>query len=775
MRGNGARQDIPFGRIVHMAGVSGAVPGHFNILTQAGGSPLRATALRDIEPDLPIPTIPCLRMKKLFISLSNDPPAGFEQRRPAADELRESLVAIYADREDTARKAYGDLFRELRGYLFTRSSACTQRRISPTCTHMTIAVHMEDSLADWASALLDLMQDHGGVGSENSGSAPSFDAIAELIPVCIFITDENMVLRYANQFALDLLGYDRSDLGTGVSSFNIIAPTDRDRALANYQKRKQGQESGPVEYMIRKKDGTTIPVLFNINTMKTKGRITGYCGGFIDISDWKSAVRKSREQFTMVFESSPSLMAVLQQSDGRILEANDTFCKSVGADKGQVTGRTMGDLGIVCEQAECSQIHEFFRKVGYDKKAEVLIRLKDSTEKTARFGGCSLEFDGIDCLLISGEDTTQRNRISKALRQSEHMLKLVMDTIPQHIFWKDRNSVYLGCNQNFARVAGVGSPDEIVGKTDYDLAWKREEAEFFRKIDQEVMQSQQPKYHIIEPQYQAEGKEAWLDTNKIPITDEHGKVVGMLGTYEDITERIKAEDQLHKTNEKLNKTVAELDRFVYSASHDLGAPLKSILGLIHIAKKDRDPQQMEEYLTYIENSVHKLEQVIQSLISYSRNSRLAINKESFRFGDLVQEIRDELAYLPDAPKVHYDLRQGRNTVLDTDRQRLKLILHNLINNSIKYSDPEKAQTVIQLAMQHRNGHYNISVTDNGIGIAKEAIDKIFTMFYRGTEHSEGTGLGLYIVKETVRMLNGDIVVHSVPGTSTVFKVKIPAG
>jgi two-component system, cell cycle sensor histidine kinase and response regulator CckA len=155
---------------------------------------------------------------------------------------------------------------------------------------------------------------------------------------------------------------------------------------------------------------------------------------------------------------------------------------------------------------------------------------------------------------------------------AEEMLQMVMDSIPQYIFWKNRHFVYLGCNRNFAQAAGVGEPEKIKGKTDYDLAWKKEEADFFRECDRRVMENDQPEYHIIEPQYQAGGKQAWLDTNKIPLHDSDGNVVGILGTYEDITERIKTEEAL-KLYEKIVATTSDLmsilnSDYVYLAVND---------------------------------------------------------------------------------------------------------------------------------------------------------------------------------------------------------------
>ncbi len=159
-------------------------------------------------------------------------------------------------------------------------------------------------------------------------------------------------------------------------------------------------------------------------------------------------------------------------------------------------------------------------------------------------------------IYAAARDVTERIRMEEELRRSREMLQSVMDTIPQFIFWKDRNSVYLGCNQNGARIAGVASPEAIVGKTDYDLAWKKEEADFFRECDERVMSSGKAEYHIIEPQLQADGKQAWLNTNKAPLRDREGNVIGILVTFEDITERIRIEDKLAVSEDRFSRAIA---------------------------------------------------------------------------------------------------------------------------------------------------------------------------------------------------------------------------
>ncbi|KAM3097551.1 PAS domain S-box protein [Phormidesmis sp. 146-12] len=146
---------------------------------------------------------------------------------------------------------------------------------------------------------------------------------------------------------------------------------------------------------------------------------------------------------------------------------------------------------------------------------------------------------------------------SAQLPIATQLFQRVLDTLPQLIFWKDRNSVYLGCNHNGAKVAGVASPEQIIGKTDYDMPWKLEEAESFRERDRRVIESGIPQLHIIEPQQQADGKQAWLDTSKLPLKNDQGDVIGILVTIEDITDRITLDQEKQRFQTDLEAKVAQ--------------------------------------------------------------------------------------------------------------------------------------------------------------------------------------------------------------------------
>jgi PAS domain S-box-containing protein len=144
----------------------------------------------------------------------------------------------------------------------------------------------------------------------------------------------------------------------------------------------------------------------------------------------------------------------------------------------------------------------------------------------------------------------ERKKVAEKLYESQQMLQLVTNSIPQAIFWKDRNLAYLGCNAVFAKHAGLASPQDVLGKTNADMPWRKEDTEFYNKCDREVIENNTGKYHISEPQLQADGKQAWLDANKVPLHDSEGNVVGVLGIYEDVTERRQAERALQIAEER---------------------------------------------------------------------------------------------------------------------------------------------------------------------------------------------------------------------------------
>ena len=160
-------------------------------------------------------------------------------------------------------------------------------------------------------------------------------------------------------------------------------------------------------------------------------------------------------------------------------------------------------------------------------------------------------------------DVTDRKKAERKVQEKQSLLEQIVENTPHSIFWKDRNSVYLGCNRNFARQAGVEKPEEIIGKTDYELPWEKTETEFFRKIDREVIESGQPQLGIEEPQLQADGTQATLLTSKVPLANSQGDIIGILGIYVDITSRKLAEDELRQREELLRLILASTGEGIF--------------------------------------------------------------------------------------------------------------------------------------------------------------------------------------------------------------------
>jgi two-component system, sensor histidine kinase len=240
-----------------------------------------------------------------------------------------------------------------------------------------------------------------------------------------------------------------------------------------------------------------------------------------------------------------------------------------------------------------------------------------------------------------------------------------------------------------------------------------------------------------------------------------------------ITDVRVAEAKLHQQNRELDQTNKELDRFVYSVSHDLSAPLKSILGLVNISRISSEPVEHITYLNRIESSVKKLELFISEILDYSRNKRQEIVVEQIKLKELCSEILENLKYNEDFSRIKVDLTELHNDEILQDKARLRIILNNLLTNAVKFQKRfEGHDPYIRISSRRSGERVHIEIEDNGEGIRDELQTRIFDMFYRGNENSRGSGLGLYIAKEAAVRINGNISVRSEYGKGSTFIVEL---
>jgi len=231
--------------------------------------------------------------------------------------------------------------------------------------------------------------------------------------------------------------------------------------------------------------------------------------------------------------------------------------------------------------------------------------------------------------------------------------------------------------------------------------------------------------------------------------------------------------QLVQNNKLLMKANNELDRFVYSTSHDLRAPLTSVMGLINIAENSGDAQEIKRYMNMMRDRIISLDKFIKDITDYSRNNRLNVGKENIKLAPLVTEVWETLQYAPEAQHIHFHMEIPEDMEVLSDRSRLTVILSNLISNAIRYHDHGKEERYIRLRVLMNGYGFYLKVEDNGQGISPEYHQRVFDMFYRANEQSKGSGLGLYIVKETLDKLSGSIHLESAPGVGSTFTVRLP--
>lgn len=230
--------------------------------------------------------------------------------------------------------------------------------------------------------------------------------------------------------------------------------------------------------------------------------------------------------------------------------------------------------------------------------------------------------------------------------------------------------------------------------------------------------------------------------------------------------------RVEKRNAELRKLNNELDSFVYSTSHDLRAPLASILGLVNLSRMEA--QNKDHYINLIEKSVKKLDLFINEIIDYSKNARLELTVAAIDFAHLLSDIFDNLEYLEEKKHIKKSINISGTIPLYSDKVRLGIILSNLITNAMKYYNPNNPSPYVLIQVNTGKAGATIKVTDNGIGIAEEPKKNIFKMFYRASDKSSGSGLGLYIVKEALEKLGGRITVDSKLGIGSTFEITLPS-
>ncbi len=366
------------------------------------------------------------------------------------------------------------------------------------------------------------------------------------------------------------------------------------------------------------------------------------------------------------------------------------------------------------------------------------------------------------------------------------MLQHTVEELPLRVFWKDRESRYLGGNAMFAKDAGLSSSGKLIGKTDFDLVWK-EHAQRYRDDDRQVMESCTARLGFEEPAILG-GKATWVRTSKVPLRDASGNVVGLIGVYEDITERKQAEQEIREMNEELEARFLERSRQLLAAQDELmhreklallgkvadtvGHELRNPLGVMNNAVyflqtvlADAD-ETTKEYLGIIKEEIADAERIVSDLLDAVRTKPPHLAKVEVE--DLVAKALRKCR-VPASVKLQLDIPKALPGVMVDPAQMLQ-VFWNLITNALE-AMPEGG--ILEIKAENKPGENTVTVNikDTGCGIAQNDQSRLFQLLF--TTKTRHIGLGLTVVRNLIGANGGSIRAQSELGKGSTFSVTLP--
>jgi PAS domain S-box-containing protein len=370
-------------------------------------------------------------------------------------------------------------------------------------------------------------------------------------------------------------------------------------------------------------------------------------------------------------------------------------------------------------------------------------------------------FRGEQCIQVVFRDITERKQTEARIKKNETLFSQLFENVPMAVVMLDDGGKVHQVNSGFEAMFGY-MMDELRGKNLNDFIVPEELRN--EGIDLNNLITSHKVVSLETIRRHKNGRLVNVILYGVPVMLEN-QTINIYGVYVDITDRKKVEEELKIRN-------AELDNFVYKVSHDLRAPLSSILGLVNLARLPGNTDNPMDYIDIIGGKVEHLDHFIGDVLSHSKNLKMEVTISRVDFQQVIERTFNDLNYLQGASEM------SRNIRIDgidfySDPWRISEIFRNLVSNAIKYRQMEGVRSEINIKIHVDHMRAEISFSDNGIGIDDANLNKIFEMFYRATEQSDGSGIGLYIVKNAIDKLGGQINVTSRPGHGTRFNIVLP--
>lgn len=565
----------------------------------------------------------------------------------------------------------------------------------------------------------------------------------------------------------EILGYDHAELiNLWKTKEYFIHPDDLpeyNRTMTEHQLSKS--DSFSCTYRFKNKDGSWRWVLEKgqIVERDEKGypvRSVGILQDFEEHKTKEKEIQDSEERYRQLVDHLPLGVSILQ--DGKIKYLNQSGLKILQANPNdEIVGKPF--LNFVAPDGR-QQTEQRAEKISQGKEVpttEQIFLRTNGQERIVEVSGTPFTYEGRPAIRSIFKDITDQKQIETEKRKSETLFSQLFHVSPLAIALLDDKGKVQQVNEGFETMFGFNTQD-LYGKALNEFIVPGDlETE---GNDLNTLISSRQVVRIGTQRLHRDGHALSVIIYGMPVMVDD-VAIGIFGVYVDITEQKKTEEELKTRN-------AELDNFVYKVSHDLRAPLSSVRGLVNLAKLPGNTDDPAEYLGLIGQKVGQLDHFITDVLSHSKNLKLDLHIEPIDFKGLIDHTFIDLNYLKGADEIMRSVTIEGAAFL-SDRWRVGEIFRNLISNAIKYRnfnqpDPE---IVIQIKVSEKKAFVKFS--DNGIGIKPESLEKVFNMFYRASEQSDGSGLGLYIVKNAVDKLGGHLELKSTLGEGTTFFFELP--
>ncbi len=440
------------------------------------------------------------------------------------------------------------------------------------------------------------------------------------------------------------------------------------------------------------------------------------------ITNWKQAEDMLRDSEKALWDSEMKYMTLFQSANDAIfilredlfIDCNKRTLDMFGCtERDEIIGHSPYEFSPVLQPNGRESQDFALEKIsaafqGNTQRFEWIHTKLDGTPFPAEVSLNTVTIGGIAFLQAIVRDIAGRKQAESALWESREMLSCILNAVPQAIYWKDCKSVYLGCNENYAKASGLAQPKDIIGKTDYDLPWPKDDADAYRAADMRIIRENQSQRHIVEPLKPANGSDLWIDTTKIPLTDTEGIPYGILGVYDDITEHKLAEEQIRRALKEKEVLLQEL----YHRTKNNMQVIRSMLALQAASTMDETVQTI---FRETENRIHAMALVHQRLYQSQDLSHIPLD-------DYIQELAENLLQSYGLSPARIQLRFELEPVeaLIDIAIPCGLIANELISNAFKYAFPNnRSGELLFRLFRPEKGFLEFHVEDNGIGLAPE--------------------------------------------------------